>query len=111
MKRHIVVVALLCCLFLALVPACARQDSSGASTAPAGGKIIPIGDLTAPEVDALNRDKTIFLLTIGMLEAHGTHLPIATDTFEVENEVRGVTAILSRALPGWNVMTCASCWA
>jgi creatinine amidohydrolase len=104
MKRHIVVVTLLCGLSVVLVPACARQDSGGTSTAQAGGKILPIGDLTAPDVDALSRDKTLFLVTIGMLEVHGPHLPIATDTIEVENEVRGVAAILSRALPGWNVM-------
>ncbi len=102
MKRHIVIVTLLCCLSFVL--ACAQQDTGRTRTAPASGRILAIGDLTAQEVDALSRDETLFLLTVGMLEVHGPHLPIATDTIEVENEARGVAEILSRALPGWNVV-------
>ena len=104
MKRHIVIVTLLCCLSFVLVLACAQQDTGRTRTAPASGKILAIGDLTAPDVDALSRDRTLFLLSVGMLEVHGPHLPFATDTIEVENEARGVAEILSRALPGWNVV-------
>jgi len=32
---------------------------------------------------ALNRDRTVVLLPIGMLEQHGGHLPLGTDTFSV----------------------------
>jgi hypothetical protein len=87
-----------------LVLACAQQDTGRTSTAAASGKILAIGDLTWQDVDALSRDRTLSLPTVGMLEVHGPHLPIATDTIAVENEARGVADRLSRALPGWNVV-------
>lgn len=37
-------------------------------------------DLTWPEIDALDRDRTILLLPVGSIEQHGHHMPVATDT-------------------------------
>jgi creatinine amidohydrolase len=81
-----------------------QPDTRNSSTAAARGKILMIGDLTWKDIDALSRDSTLFLLTVGMLEEHGPHLPIASDQIGVEYEVKHVATRLSRALPGWNVV-------
>ena len=39
-----------------------------------------------------------------MLEEHGPHLPIASDTIGVEYEARAVADRLGQALPGWSVV-------
>ncbi|KAA3614991.1 MAG: creatininase family protein [Calditrichaeota bacterium] len=41
-------------------------------------------DLTALELDALNREKTVFLLSVSLLEEHGPHLPFGVDVFVAE---------------------------
>lgn len=63
-----------------------------------------IGNLTWKDIDALSRDSTLILLTVGMLEEHGPHLPIASDQIGVEYETGQVASRLSRVLPGWNVV-------
>jgi creatinine amidohydrolase len=37
-------------------------------------------ELTSPEVERLDRDRTVLLLPIGSLEQHGGHMPLGTDT-------------------------------
>jgi creatinine amidohydrolase len=37
-------------------------------------------ELSAPEIDALDRDRTVVVLPIGSVEQHGRHLPLGTDT-------------------------------
>ena len=103
MKRHFAIVMLLC-LPPVLFLACARQDRSSTSTAAATNRVLTIGDLTWQEIDALNRERTLFLVTVGMLEEHGPHLPIATDTIGVEYEAGQVAHRLSQQLPEWNVV-------
>jgi creatinine amidohydrolase len=82
----------------------AQQDTRNARPAAPRGKIVTIGNVTWKDVDALSRDSTIFLLTVGMLEEHGPHLPIATDQIAVEYDAAQVATRLSRALRGWNVV-------
>ena len=40
--------------------------------------------LTSPEIDALDRDRTILVLPTGCTEQQGPHLPVDVDTFQVE---------------------------
>ena len=89
------VLTLVCGVFS--LPACNRKDP--ASGVPA--RILAIGELTWPELDALGRSRTLFLLPIGMLEEHGPHLPIASDQFGVESEGTEGARRVSRALPDW----------
>ena len=101
-RRHLALVTLV--TVVCLVLACTRQDAS-TTTAPAGAvNVLTVGDLTWPDIDALDRDRTLFLLAVGMLEEHGPHLPIAADTIGVDYEERLVGDSLSRALPGWKVV-------
>jgi creatinine amidohydrolase len=86
------------------LPACARQAPAAGDAAGGQTRIFTIGELTWQDVAALDRAKTLFLLTIGMLEEHGPHLPIAADTFGVEYEARGVAERVSQSLPDWNVV-------
>jgi creatinine amidohydrolase/Fe(II)-dependent formamide hydrolase-like protein len=71
------------------------------------GRIRPA---TSPEtkfsrqIDALDRERTMFILPIGMLEEHGPHLPIGADTFGVMFEADGVAKRISRPLQRWNVL-------
>lgn len=37
-------------------------------------------ELTSPEVDALDRDRTVVVLPLGSVEQHGRHMPLGTDT-------------------------------
>lgn len=104
MKRHCVVFTLFCCLHSMPVLARAQQDARNARPAATRGKIVTIGNVTWKDVDALSRDSTVFLLTVGMLEEHGPHLPIATDQIAVEYDAAQVATRLSRALRGWNVV-------
>lgn len=47
-------------------------------------KYLPIEDLTYPELDALNREKTLFFLSVSLIEEHGPHLPLGVDIFVAE---------------------------
>ena len=95
MRRHFVILTHWCCLFFVLVSACAPQDA-GRTGAAASGQVFAIGDLTWADIDALNREKTLFLLAVGMLEEHGPHLPIAADTIGVEHEAERVADRLTQ---------------
>jgi creatinine amidohydrolase len=37
-------------------------------------------ELSSPDVDRLDRDKTILILPLGSVEQHGRHMPLGTDT-------------------------------
>lgn len=55
--------------------------------------------LTAPELASLDRARTVFVVPIGMLEEHGPHLPIATDSFSVELHADRILPRLAKAFP------------
>ena len=37
-------------------------------------------ELSVPEIERLDRDRTVLLLPIGSIEQHGRHMPLGTDT-------------------------------
>ena len=104
MSRHLAVFALFCLLLSISDQARAQELPRERRSAAASGGILELGNLTWTEIDALSRDSTLFLLTVGMLEEHGPHLPIASDQIGVEYEAGQVAKRLGRALPGWNVV-------
>ncbi len=61
-------------------------------------------ELTWPAIDALDRDSTVIILPVGMLEQHGPHLPAGSDTLAVAYEANFVAQRVSRASPGWSVV-------
>jgi creatinine amidohydrolase len=86
-----------------LLIACALGVGSSPAQ-PRAPRILKLEELRFPQIDALDRDRTMFILPIGMLEEHGPHLPIASDTFGVLYEADGVAQRVSRQLPQWNVV-------
>jgi creatinine amidohydrolase len=94
-------------IVLILVAGCTRmvsaQEGRG-TTAPSPSKILKLEELTWPRIDALDRDRTLFILTLGMLEQHGPHLPVGADTIGVTYEANGAARRVSRSLPDWTVV-------
>jgi creatinine amidohydrolase len=67
-------------------------------------RIYKLEELTWPQIDAFDRQRTLFILPVGMLEEHGPHLPIGADTIGVVYEANGTVTGVSRALPDWNIV-------
>ena len=67
-------------------------------------KIYKLEELRAPQIEALDRERTLFILPVGMLEVHGPHLPIGTDTIGVTYEADRASRRVAQALPDWNVV-------
>jgi creatinine amidohydrolase len=98
-------VSVLLLSFNALLALAQTNRSATRETAMADrSRIHKIEELRWPQIDALNRERTLFILPIGMLEEHGPHLPIGADTFGVLYEANGVSRQISKALSGWNVV-------
>ena len=73
-------------------------------SAPSRPNIHKLEELTWPQVDALDRERTLFILPVGMIEEHGPHLPVGADTLGVIYEADGASRRVSRALPAWNIV-------
>src|SRR5688572_7686805 len=95
--KHLLVVPCVCALCGCSEPATPPSDASAPS-------IYRIEELTWPAIDALDRDRTLFILPVGMLEQHGPHLPVGADTLAVVHEANAVAQNVSRAIPGWSVV-------
>jgi creatinine amidohydrolase len=61
-----------------------------------------LAELTWEEVRGMDRPRTVALLPCGALEAHGPHLPLATDIVIAEAMARDGAARLDQA--GWSVL-------
>jgi creatinine amidohydrolase len=86
--------------------ACAREQPTAQRNTPprTTSKIHKLEELTWPEIDALDRARTVFILPVGMLEEHGPHLPIGADTIGVAYEANETAMRVSRALPDWRIV-------
>ena len=73
-------------------------------SAPPASRIHKLEELTWPQIDALDRGRTLFILPVGMIEVHGPHLPIGTDTLGLSYEVERAASQVSRDLPDWNIV-------
>jgi hypothetical protein len=98
MKADRALSTLLCCLSLVGGSACVRPETSR-PVEQTGNGVLAIAELNWRQIDALDRKKTLFLLTVGMLEEHGPHLPIDADTIGVEHEARAGAHILRISRP------------
>jgi creatinine amidohydrolase len=66
--------------------------------------VYKLEELAWPQIAAFDRERTLFILPVGMLEEHGPHLTIAAGTLGVMHEADRSAKRVSRALTGWNVM-------
>jgi len=78
-------------VFSSLFPAAARAVSPG---------VHDVRRLTATEIASLDRARTAFILPIGMLEEHGSHLPVGSDSLSVESVVDRMLPRLRKDFPG-----------
>jgi len=61
-------------------------------------------EMSTPAVDALDRAKTVVLLTISPLETHGPHLPVGVDAFTARHFAQTIAERLVAARPGWSAV-------
>jgi creatinine amidohydrolase len=78
--------------------------TSQRGTGSVRSRIYKLEELTWPQIDALDRQRTLFILPMGMIEQHGPHLPVGADTFGVTFEANGASRRVSQALPDWRVV-------
>ena len=86
-----------------LIVACAINVSAS-QTQQAASRIHRLSQLRWPQIEAFDRDRTMLILPMGMLEEHGPHLPIGSDTFGVAFEADGVARRVAQSLPQWNIV-------
>ena len=92
------------CILTATVGAGQRQATTQPARSAPGSRVHKVEELTWRQIDALNRQRTLFILPVGMLEQHGPHLPIGADTIGVMYEANRVSTRVSQALPDWHVV-------
>jgi creatinine amidohydrolase len=71
-------------------------------------RILDLKELSWPQIDALDRDHTAFLMVVAPLEEHGLHLPIGTDLMIVERWQQATPRILAKRLPEFSFVLCPS---
>ena len=61
-------------------------------------------ELSTPQLDALDRARTVVILTVSPLETHGPHLPLGVDAFTARHFSESIAERLVAARPGWSVV-------
>jgi len=76
--------ATLCILLFACTGSESSKESNNeqAEAINANTNVLKLEKLTFPEIDNLDREKTIFFITFGNLEEHGPHIPIGSDYYQ-----------------------------
>jgi creatinine amidohydrolase len=69
---------------------------------PVQAQIYHAGEMTTENYRTLDRNKTVVILTTGILEEHGPYMPAYTDGYISEALVKDVTAAV--VAKGWNVL-------
>lgn len=70
---------------------------------PADAQVLRLAEMDAATIAGLDRDRTVIILTGGILEQHGPFLPSFSDGYWSERLARAVAdAIIAR--PGWTVV-------
>jgi creatinine amidohydrolase len=60
--------------------------------------------MSMPALDALDRERTLVVLTASPLEEHGPHLPLGVDAFTARHFAQQVGERLVRSRPGWSAV-------
>lgn len=66
--------------------------------------IVRLEEMSTPSLDALDRARTVMILTISPLEQHGPHLPIGVDAFAARHFAEAMAERVVAARPGWTVV-------
>lgn len=68
------------------------------------GHIVRFENLTSPEIDALDRQKTIFLVPFSPLEGHGAHLPVGVDYFNAVYFAEKIAPMILERRPEFDIV-------
>jgi creatinine amidohydrolase len=71
-------------------------------------RILDLKELSWPRIDALDRNRTIFVMVVAPLEEHSLHLPLGTDLMIVEWWQQATAQALAKRLPEFSVVLCPS---
>jgi creatinine amidohydrolase len=61
-------------------------------------------EMSTPDLDALDRDRTVVMLTVSPLEEHGPHLPVGVDAFAARHFAETIAERVVASRPGWSVV-------
>jgi len=61
-------------------------------------------EMSTPALDALDRARTVIILTVSPLETHGPHLPVGVDAIAARHFAERVGERLVAARPGWSAV-------
>lgn len=61
-------------------------------------------ELSTPRLDALDRARTVIILTVSPLETHGPHLPLGVDAFTARHFAESIAERLVARHPGWSAV-------
>jgi len=61
-------------------------------------------ELSTPGLDALDRDRTVVILSVSPLETHGPHLPLGVDAFTARYFAEAIAERVAASRPGWAVV-------
>ncbi len=61
-------------------------------------------ELTMKELDGLNRERTIIVMSLSPIEAHGPHLPLGTDLLLAEEIGKQYVDIIKEDFPGYQAV-------
>jgi creatinine amidohydrolase len=61
-------------------------------------------ELSTPALDALDRDRTVVVLTVSPLEEHGPHLPVGVDALAARHLAESIAGRLVEERPGWSAI-------
>ncbi len=66
--------------------------------------VLRLEELRYPEIDALDREQSIFFLTFGNLEEHGPHIPVGADYYAAITVRDGLIARLRVTHPEYDIV-------
>jgi creatinine amidohydrolase len=61
-------------------------------------------ELSGPALDALDRDRTVIVLTVSPLEQHGPHLPVGVDAFTARHLAESIAERVVADRRGWSAV-------
>jgi len=68
------------------------------------GKRYNIEKLSYPQIEALDRDRTVVIIAISPLEEHGPHLPVGVDAFNARFFANHTAEMIIKARPAYDVL-------
>ncbi|MGH7265774.1 MAG: creatininase family protein [Candidatus Rokuibacteriota bacterium] len=69
-----------------------------------GPAVLRLEEMSTPALEALDRGRTVVILTVSPLETHGPHLPVGVDAFNARHLAEALAERLVADRPGWSVV-------